>query len=190
MDPVRVDNVLNEEELSMLLSYIDSTKHLHENHPNLGRTFFHLIDLPDVLVDKITSIAKEKTKKNIKMTGRAFSTYTNKVGKPELAPHTDINDTFYIFDYQVSSNIDWPVIVEGVNYQLSDNSALIFSGKELVHWRPKKIFKDEEFLSMIFFHFIDLDDLESGRIYTDEEISLQIEKIMKKYSFYFEGNKG
>jgi hypothetical protein len=186
MEPVIVKNIFTKEELDILFVAIKNEEHLNVEDINMSRSFYNLNNLPVNIVDKITKIAEEKTKTKLKMTGRAYSKYTNKNGEPSLQPHVDKNDTKYIFDYQVSANVDWPIFVENNKYQLKDNEALIFSGKNSVHWRPKKIFKNEDFVSMIFFHFIDLNDLETSKERTYEEQSLISQKIIKEYSFYYE----
>ena len=89
-----------------------------------------------------------------------FARYTNiyeedgTLGAPLLSPHYD--ETFkeprFTFDYQMKSNTTWPLVVEEREYPLEDNQALTFSGTHQIHWRTKKVFSDEEFIDMIFFH--------------------------------------
>jgi hypothetical protein len=89
-----------------------------------------------------------------------FARYTNiyeedgTLGAPFLSPHYD--ETFkeprFTFDYQMASNTSWPLVVEEREYALEDNQALTFSGTHQIHWRTKKVFSDEDFIDMIFFH--------------------------------------
>jgi hypothetical protein len=89
-----------------------------------------------------------------------FARYTNiyeedgTLGAPVLSPHYD--ETFkeprFTFDYQMASNTSWPLVVEEREYSLEDNQALTFSGTHQIHWRTKKVFSDEDFVDMIFFH--------------------------------------
>jgi hypothetical protein len=89
-----------------------------------------------------------------------YARYTNiyeedgTLGAPFLSPHYD--ETFkeprFTFDYQMSSNTSWPLVVEEREYALEDNQALTFSGTHQIHWRTKKVFSDEDFIDMIFFH--------------------------------------
>jgi hypothetical protein len=72
---------------------------------------------------------------------------------PNLTPHYDnFEEPRFTFDYQISSNTSWPIVVEGVEFELEDNQAVTFSGTHQVHWRSKKIFEDGEFIDMIFCH--------------------------------------
>ena len=79
---------------------------------------------------------------------------------PLLFPHID--DAFdgrrFTVDVQLKSNVDWDIVVDNwkseQTFKLVDNQALTFSGTHQVHWRPKKEFKDEEFLEALFLHFV------------------------------------
>jgi len=185
MNPVKVENVLSEEEINYIEDIIESNSDLISLQPETGRNFLQL-DLPENIVDKITSIAREKTGKNLLSTGRAYSTYSNQYGEPALHPHVDRNDTKFIFDYQLKSNTNWSIIVEDSEYNLEDNSGIVFEAKNLVHYRPRKKFLDGEYLSMIFFHFIDLDDPEGSRARTDKEVAEINAQIGPKYASYWQ----
>jgi len=115
-----------------------------------------------------TSVAKKIVDHCEKISGESglviseyqFARYTNiyeedgTLGAPLLSPHYD--ETFkeprFTFDYQMKSNTTWPLVVEEREYPLEDNQALTFSGTHQIHWRTKKVFSDEEFIDMIFFH--------------------------------------
>lgn len=73
--------------------------------------------------------------------------------KPNLTPHFDgFPEPRFTFDYQIRSNVDWPLYVEGKKFVLKDNQALTFSGTHQVHWREPYDFKPGEFVEMIFCH--------------------------------------
>ena len=81
---------------------------------------------------------------------------------PSLRPHFDrFNEPRFTFDYQINSNVSWPIYVEGTEFVLKNNEALTFSGTHQVHWRPKKDFIPGEFVEMIFCHLY-LKDSEEG----------------------------
>jgi hypothetical protein len=79
---------------------------------------------------------------------------------PLLYPHID--EAFagkrFTVDVQLKSNVSWDIVVDNWKseqlFNLKDNQALTFSGTHQVHWRPKKDFKDEEFLEALFLHFV------------------------------------
>jgi hypothetical protein len=186
MNPITVSNVLSAEEIDLINENIRVNSENISIQEETGRNFLNLDSLPQSIVDKITSIAREKTGKNLVSTGRAYSTYSNQFGSPALHPHVDRNDTKFIFDYQLKSNTKWSIIVEDSEYNLDDNSGIAFEAKNLVHYRPRKKFIDGEFVSMIFFHFIDLDDPEGSRARTDEEVAKINQEIGPKYSAYWQ----
>lgn len=82
--------------------------------------------------------------------------YSNKYGVPKLRPHYDGDFTDYIIDFQLSSspNTSWPLGIDMNLYTLEDNSAVLFHPNRNVHWRPRKTFKDDEYIRVMFFRFI------------------------------------
>lgn len=187
MDEIHVESFFNKEERELLESVI---KQIDDSkvEKNLGRSFYHLEDFPIELENKLTSYVKQQTGKNVKLTGRAFSTYSNEYGEPNLPPHLDRNDTSYILDYQYEANTVWPVTVEKKEYILNNNDGLLLAGKTHVHWRPKKKFLDGEFVSMIFFHFLNIDEKKVNEEFTEEEMKIHNEKMKNEYSFYWEND--
>ena len=114
-----------------------------------------------------------------------FARYTNIyleedgiLGAPLLSPHYD--ETFkeprFTFDYQMRSNTTWPLVVEEREYPLEDNQALTFSGTHQIHWRTKKVFSDEDFIDMIFFHLKKSDA---------EPKSADVNSVMNEKAKYF-----
>ena len=189
MTPVVINDIFTAEEIEVLLLDIERESSNADNfkiQESLGRSFCNLDSLSKALVSKIHKIAEEKTGKNLRMTGRAYSRYSSEYGKPALSPHIDINATKYILDYQVSANINWPISVEQSTYELQDNAGLIFSGKQSVHWRPKRTFNKGDYVSMIFFHFVDTDDLETSKKILEEKQESVFSRVRTEYAFYYE----
>lgn len=124
------------------------------------------IQLPQNITDKVTAKAKEITgNNNLVLTEYCHARYNNVTSncgrfhyKPSLFPHYD--ETFkeprFTFDYQISGNIEWPIIVEpDQKFVLKNNQAVTFSGTHQIHWREPKHFEDNQFIEMVFFHFSD-----------------------------------
>ena len=86
-----------------------------------------------------------------------FARYAKKYGNPQLFPHIDNSNTDFTIDYQLDSNIEWPIIIENDNYILKNNDALIFNSSNDTHWRKPIIFNDYNYIDMVFFHFINKD---------------------------------
>lgn len=115
------------------------------------------------------------------MSGIVYVEYNNLYGEPNLPPHFDEDRNDLIINYQLSSNTSWDVGVGLKNYQLEDNTALLFNGNKNIHWRPKKIFNDGEYVRMLFFRFCKREDPSVYPVISDKiknEMFLEIYKFM------------
>jgi len=168
----KFQNIFTKEDLGILnskLDYslipIDQNKNYinHKNdsegkgiHDELGRLQFGgLKDLSSNIVDKVTKIAKESFNKELQMIHAMAVEYSSLYGAPNLPVHYDYDTNDLIINFQLSSNTKWDIGIDTEIYELEDNSALVFNGNEHTHWRPRKTFKDNEFIKMIFFRFAD-----------------------------------
>lgn len=159
-----VENVFTSQEVNEIYSTLqNSTGGAFIKVHSQANTF---IKLPDSIVDKVTSIAREISGNDkIVLTEYCHARYNNVTSncgkfhyKPALFPHYD--ETFkeprFTFDYQIQSNVEWPLVVEpDKSFVLKDNQAVTFSGTHQIHWREPKHFADNEFVEMVFFHFTD-----------------------------------
>jgi uncharacterized protein YaiE (UPF0345 family) len=111
-------------------------------------------NFPSHLLNKIVSIANSKNSKLEYMSAYA-SEYNLKYGNPSLNPHFDTTQATYTIDYQLNSNIDWSIFIEGSKFNLKNNEAIEINVREEAHWRPQRKFSEGESTTMIFFHFLD-----------------------------------
>ena len=170
----KVNNIFTEEELQFLhneIKYSDVPVDLNGNYLNskdnngvgididLGRLQFkNLSNLPESIINKINNLVFNLTKTSLTMSSISAVEYSNKYGEPNLPIHYDHDNSELIVNFQLSSNVLWEVGIDFNLYSLEDNSAIIFNPNRYKHWRPKKIFKDNEYVKMIFFRFINLDN--------------------------------
>jgi hypothetical protein len=118
-----------------------------------GRSSFRITDmLPSNIIKKLEDYV-EGYGAELDWYSFTFVRYSNEFGTPNLGPHLDEHDTNFTIDYQLESNTSWSVVVEGKEYDLSDNDAAVFSPSEQVHWRNPKRFADGEYVDMILFYF-------------------------------------
>jgi hypothetical protein len=103
--------------------------------------------------DSIDILINSLYKENLILNGFSAVEYNNKYSNPNLPPHYDGDDNDLIFSIQLSSNVSWGVGVDCELYRLKDNSAVIFHPNVNAHWRPKKEFKDGEYVRMMFVRF-------------------------------------
>lgn len=152
-----LDNILSEEEI-IILKNIRSTIDTKRLDSKKGRELAPVPNndiLPTSVIDKFTKIASDFYGRSLKLYAVAFGRYSNDFGKPKLPPHIDEVPSQFTLDYQLDGNIDWSIIIEGKDYFLKNNSILMFEGEHVLHWRPKKIFNNQDFLDLMWFQFVD-----------------------------------
>lgn len=166
------NNFLNLKEIELISTYIDNElKHRQTIVPNdiidvntevivlqknIGRIVMHfnIHKIPEEIYARAYWYAKGISQTAIPNTFM-FSRYSLEYGAPRLLPHIDQSNTDFTIDYQLRSNISWPLVVENKEYLLEDNDALIFKSSDYIHWRTPTIFKKDDYVDMLFFHFID-----------------------------------
>lgn len=118
------------------------------------------LNLNDLITEDIKNTLRQVSEKSGlpgKFANATYTEYSLQYGLPELRSHKDKFTNFWLVDYQLESNTDWDIYVENETFSLKDNEALAFYPDLLEHGRPKKAFKDGEYLSMIFFSMIATD---------------------------------
>jgi len=184
-----VTEVLSEEEISRIYSILENP-----NNTYVMKFFTQTIsdfNLPQDIERKIISYCEEISgQDNLEIAEYQFARYknvfdeeSNTLLRPNLIPHCDLTfeEPRFTFDYQVGGNTQWDLVVEEKDFSLKNNQALTFSGTHQVHWRKPKIFEDDEYIDMIFFH---LRKINSAK-YSEEEKSVveaKIEKYTKTYN--------
>lgn len=156
----KIKNILTKEEfLSFSADFDYNCNNLTDNENNkvdyvLGRLVMYSLDsLSENFITKINKVAQEYCSSDAAFSGFTAVEYNNKYGIPNLPPHCDEDFNDFIINFQLSSNIVWPIGLDLDLYKLDDNSAIIFNGNKNVHWRPHKNFNDGDFVRMIFFRF-------------------------------------
>jgi hypothetical protein len=173
MSIVEIKNLFSEEEIQDLHHTIDSVtipkdengnyiicKNTDGVDKNLGRLVSILeLDsdcsphIPPYIQDKLVRIAEDVLNEPLGISHALHATYSGKYGTPNLPPHFDGDTNDLIINFQLSSNTSWDLGLGLQTYGVEDNSALIFNGNEHIHWRPNKVFNEEEYVQMIFFRF-------------------------------------
>jgi hypothetical protein len=159
------------EEYDQLANYVESVAHRSYNYGReveLGRYYGVIKDnwdtsacigsFPDNLLLKVKNFAEEHFNiKELKIFDIIIIRYCTDHGfVPKLNLHKDGGAiTKYTVDYQYSSNIKWPVVVDDQEFLLNDNDALTFIGTKQLHGRHDRIFSNEDYVENIFFQFIE-----------------------------------
>jgi hypothetical protein len=146
------NDIFLEEDLAILKDIFKNTTNI-ELDPVLGRKIVYIDDIPEQLLLKVTSIASTISDEPLSSPHVLSVEYNRQYGEPNLPVHFDGDTCDLILNFQLSSNISWDLGVNCETYPLKDNSAVIFNPNLNSHWRPKKEFKDGDYVAMIFFRF-------------------------------------
>jgi hypothetical protein len=160
----------------------------------LSRMQIELI-YPKNIKEKLENFASELCGEDVVMTHNSYLDYSMEHGDgviPSLPPHFD-SDNYYTkitFDYQLFSNIDWPVVVDNKYFNLNNGDLLTFWGSGIMHWRENINLKPEEKTTVLTWHFANLKDHEELSIISrldderEKRSSILQEKIDYYYKFY------
>ena len=155
-----IKNILTDAQRQTLFNIIEQENKLLRIEKGTGRSrleFYPLnpkVVIPKDIVDSIkTNInANQDT---LILESCYFSCYSLDYGTPKLAPHLDNHSSQYTIDYCLDANCIWPVVVEGKEFEIPVNGALTIDTNRQFHWRKPKLFNQNEYVKMIFFHFTD-----------------------------------
>jgi hypothetical protein len=203
IEPTIIENFLEKDNKENLIKWIDlKWKKLYYDKKNIGLDFkkevgndhFQVIKLdplagktflnlgPNDFPKEFWQKAEESAKKinpNCEFEYVSIVKYSSEFGEPTLRPHFDTpSKAVFIVDYQLDGNTEWPISVNLKEYVLKNNQCLIFDNNLSIHWRTPKKFKEEEFLIMLFYSFIDNDKEIPSLDGQSEEIS----KYLKHYT--------
>ena len=163
-----VKNILSQDQIDFLYDIMkNSPEDKYDHVPHLGHTTYYSEFTPE-FKKYILDIVHENVDEKLIITEMAISRYHTDSGfVPKLFPHYDhFEESRVTFDVQINSNIVWPIVVEGKEYILNNNEALIFSGTDQIHWRTRKRLTNEDKVDMLFVH---LSRVNNNIKITDEE---------------------
>lgn len=144
-----------------------------------GKTFLNLgpQDFPKEFWQKAEEQAK-KINPNCEFEYVSIVKYSSEFGEPALRPHFDSpTKAVFILDYQLDGNTTWPLSVNLEEHVLENNECLVFDNNLAIHWRTPQKFKEGEFLTMLFYSFID----ENKEIPSLKGQAEEIDKYFKVY---------
>jgi hypothetical protein len=89
-----------------------------------------------------------------------FVRYSKDFGNPRIDPHIDPpSKQAFMFNLQLDANIEWPLVEyitdKTVETVLNNNECAVMDVDRIVHWRKPQLFKDGDYVDMIFIHFTD-----------------------------------
>ena len=165
LDNKVISGIFTDDQIKRIYSWVDSCPDDKIKLPNnYGQIAFYIdqFDSRDAGAEdiflSIENVIKLEYNLDIKASAVQFARYTIDSGnQPWLPPHYDkvFKKPMITVDIQMGGNIEWPVYVNGNEYKLQDNQALVFSGTHQIHWRPKIKLEKDQYLDMIFCHMED-----------------------------------
>lgn len=172
-DNIIIKNIFTKEEYKIIYDHINNDKNNKVlEHKTMGYKIYQN-DMPLDIVKKVSETVQPYFDFKLKLKEIAVARYcSNYISAPSLHPHFDgfgdnPDDPMRItFDVQLKSTFDWKIFVEGKGFVLNDNEALFFSGTNQLHWREKINFKKDDFIDMLFCHFVQ--DCENPKINSED----------------------
>lgn len=135
-----------------LTTVIDNEENFYRFDPTMGRLLMEMFPTPKEIIDH-TQLIVDKTFPGYKYEATTFCEYSELYGKPLLSTHIDNANATLCFDYQLDSNISWPILIEDKGYSLKDNDAILFKSGEVKHGRTNLAFQAGQYSKMLFFFF-------------------------------------
>lgn len=150
-----IDNVLTEDEKTYVYEKIKEANERNSKKivATLGHTTY-FFDVSEDFKNKIIAKIQKYFNDELVITELSAAKYHNATGfVPKLHPHYDgFSESRVTFDIQLDSTIEWPIVVEGKEFTLKNNQALIFSGTDQIHWRTLKELSNNDYTDMLFVH--------------------------------------
>lgn len=118
---------------------------------NMSRLLLEF-EMPKSIEEKLDLIAKPVYDGDIAMCHYNYIEYNLKYGDgndPILPPHLDGDENLVTLNTNVGGNIDWDIYVDGKRYTLEVGQTIVFAAINQVHWRPKRKFKEGEYLEIL-----------------------------------------
>jgi len=165
-EPIIIKNVLSEEQIEYIYKLIKTKLPDDENWAGRKSWLIDRIDgdvsgpggrihgthLSRAISARIEEVTRNAISADVKLNEFPFLLrYSPKYGYiSKLFPHCDYRDSQRVtIDIQLNHDEEWPIVVEGKEYTLKYNEALIFLGTQQMHWRTDKTLKDETEIDML-----------------------------------------
>lgn len=172
--PFYIDNLYSKEEMNQLRILWDKGRtyepiiygpnEKHDTEPPNALTRYrpkhikHMsrmlleFEMPKSIEQKLDQIAKPLYDGDIALCHYNYIEYNLKFGDgndPILPPHLDGDENLVTINTNVGGNVDWDIYIDGIRYELPVGKTVVFSAINQVHWRPKRKFKDGEYLEIL-----------------------------------------
>ncbi len=127
------------------------TRYRPKHIKNMSRLLLEF-EMPKHIEHKLDQVAKPIYNGDIAMCHYNYIEYNLKFGDgndPILPPHLDGDENLVTLNTNIGGNIDWDIYIDGTRYELPVGKTIVFSAINQVHWRPKRKFKEGEYLEIL-----------------------------------------
>lgn len=150
-----IKNIFTENEFLYLKNHFMGHDILNSiDYDDHGRKLIHssadrvLSDYSDKLLPVVRNFFEDQ---DIIPTYSMYAEYSHSV--IDLHKHKDLNACQYTVDLVLHQTRPWSLWIEGKEYELLENEAVLFCGEEQEHWR-ETIENNSDVIGVIFFHYV------------------------------------
>jgi len=204
--PFYVDDLLSEEQVQSLNSIFDELLAREPEYYRMpgdqeeyrGKDWYdpkrvvHMsrqmleFECPEDIEKTLDEVVKPVYPEEIKLAHYSYIDYDLRHGEgryaPSLPPHIDNSEDIVTFNYMLDGNIDWELYINDVPYTLRKGQALVFSALNMPHFRPKRKWKEGEFVKILSFDYSPLTDFR----FTGKDYALDPLKFPERVERYIE----
>lgn len=124
---------------------------------------------PESIRRKLEGFASQLIGEEVFMYHNSYLSYNQEHSpgvNPKLPVHYDSDNYFskLTMDYQLHTNIDWPIVIEDKSFNLQYGDLLVFWGAGQAHWREPVKFKEGHNTEVLTMHFSTRKDFEELNI--------------------------
>jgi hypothetical protein len=147
------DNTIFSKIQEFVLDHIKNSDNL-KYAGSYGR-YWNLIEFPKDIEDILVNTAQSEFNKDLDILYTQCVKYQIKDGvAPALVAHKDNLFCTHTMNLIIDTTIDWPLIVQDVEFPSKPNSAVFLKGDTESHWRPEYPSKNEDdYLIAVFINF-------------------------------------
>ena len=147
-----IKNFFDKKELNILQKYCINKLHKNKDYTLDGQSFspaWYEDPLMTALLDTKLSLVEKNSKLKLFPTYAywRYYVYGGSLAKHVDRPSCEISVTTCIKKYE-----DWPIVVEGKEFELEEGDAVLYGGCDQEHWRPGT-YKGSG-MAQVFLHYV------------------------------------
>lgn len=154
--PIIIDKVFSENDYSILNENLFKMEKRKEWYDDAFGRYHYSSELISDYSKKLIPLAKQIFESQSLVP--SYSLFSHYEGdRANLFKHKDDNACTYTIDMCVYQNQPWDIWVDNNAYTLNPNQALAYYGNDQEHWREAFPDPKNQYVGMIFFHFVEPD---------------------------------